>query len=245
MQKLLSYIRRAVDDYGMISENDHITVGVSGGKDSLALLCALAGLRKFYPKPFSLSAVSVSMGYKEMNFDGVRRLCDELGVPLVIKETNIAEILFDMRKESNPCSLCAKLRRGALHNAALELGSRTVALGHHEDDVLETFMLCLVYEGRVNCFSPVTFLDRKNIKLIRPMIYAPERYISGFAKRFGLPVVKNACPADKHTKREYIKTLVRTLEKENPGFKKRLFTAIEGAKAGGFGEFAGRKEDAE
>lgn len=245
VQKLLSYIRRAIDDYAMIDENDSITVGVSGGKDSLALLCALAELRKFYPKPFSLSAVSVSMGYKEMNFDEVKRLCDKLGVQLVIKETNIAEILFDIRKESNPCSLCAKLRRGALHNAALELGSRTVALGHHEDDVLETFMLCLVYEGRVNCFSPVTFLDRKNIKLIRPMIYTPERYISGFAKRYELPVVKNACPADKHTKREYIKSLIRTLEKENPGFKKRLFTAIEGANAGGFGIFPGRKEDAE
>ena len=237
MQKLLSYVRRAVDDYQMINENDHITVGVSGGKDSLALLLALAKLRSFYPKPFTLSAITLSMGYPEMNFDGVRDLCDSLGVEYILKETNIAEILFDIRKETNPCSLCAKMRRGALHEAAIAVGSHKVALGHHYDDVLETFMLCLIYEGRVNCFSPVTYLDRKDITLIRPLLYTPEAYVKGIARRYDLPVVHNACPADKHTKREYVKNIISQLEHENPGFRTRLFTAIEGSHAGGFGIF--------
>ena len=237
MQKLLSYVRRAVDDYSMINENDHITVGISGGKDSLTLLYALAKLREFYPKKFTLSAATLSMGYKGMNFDAVKKLCHELGVEYIIKETDIAEILFDIRKDKNPCSLCAKMRRGALHDAALELGSHKVALGHHLDDALETFMLSLIYEGRINCFSPVTYLDRKDITLIRPLLYTPEIYVSGFTQRYDLPVVKNLCPADKNTKREYVKDLVKKLEKENPGFKTRLFTAIEGGKVGGFGVF--------
>ena len=236
MQKLLSFIRRGVDDYKMINENDHITVGVSGGKDSLALLAGLANLRRFYPKQFKLSAVTLDMGFG-MDFSPVAQFCDELGVEYVLKKTDIAEILFDIRKETNPCSLCAKMRRGALHDAALELGSHKVALGHHNDDALDTFMLSLVYEGRVNCFSPVTYLDRKDITLIRPMIYAPENYVIGFAKRYELPVVKNRCPEDKRTKREYAKNLIKQLEKENPGFKTRLFTAIEGSHAGNFGIF--------
>ncbi|MBQ6847167.1 MAG: tRNA 2-thiocytidine(32) synthetase TtcA [Oscillospiraceae bacterium] len=236
MQKLLSYIRRGVDDYKMIDENDHITVGVSGGKDSLALLVGLAGLRRFYPKPFKLSAVTLDMGFG-MDFTPVAELCGKLGVEYVLKKTDIAEILFNIRKETNPCSLCAKMRRGALHDAALELGSHKVALGHHNDDALDTFMLSLVYEGRVNCFSPVTYLDRKDITLIRPMIYAPENYVIGFAKRQELPIVQNRCPEDKRTKREYAKNLIKQLEKENPGFKTRLFTAIEGSHAGNFGVF--------
>ena len=236
MQKLLSYIRRGVDDYKMINENDHITVGVSGGKDSLALLVGLAGLRRFYPKPFKLSAVTLDMGFG-MDFTPVAELCGKLGVEYVLKKTDIAEILFNIRKETNPCSLCAKMRRGALHDAALELGSHKVALGHHNDDALDTFMLSLVYEGRVNCFSPVTYLDRKDITLIRPMIYAPENYVIGFAKRQELPIVQNRCPEDKRTKREYAKNLIKQLEKENPGFKTRLFTAIEGSHAGNFGVF--------
>lgn len=237
MQKLLSYLRRGVDDYNMINDGDKITVGVSGGKDSLALLYALAKLRDFYPKKFTLCAVTLSLGFEGMDFTPVSELCKELGVEYVLKNTDIAQILFDIRKETNPCSLCAKMRRGALHDAALEMGSHKVALGHHNDDALDTFMLSLVYEGRVNCFSPVTYLDRKDITLIRPMIYAPENYISGFARRFELPVVKNACPEDKRSKREYVKNLIKQLEKENPGFKTRLFTAIEGAHAGNFGIF--------
>lgn len=236
MQKLLSFIRRGVDDYKMINENDHITVGVSGGKDSLALLAGLANLRRFYPKQFKLSAVTLDMGFG-MDFSPVAQFCDELGVEYVLKKTDIADILFNIRKETNPCSLCAKMRRGALHDAALELGSHKVALGHHNDDALDTFMLSLVYEGRVNCFSPVTYLDRKDITLIRPMIYAPENFVIGFAKKYELPIVKNRCPEDKRTKREYAKNLIKQLEKENPGFKTRLFTAIEGSHAGNFGIF--------
>ncbi|MBR1969462.1 MAG: tRNA 2-thiocytidine(32) synthetase TtcA [Clostridia bacterium] len=236
MQKLLSFTRRAIDDYNMINENDHITVGVSGGKDSLALLYGLAKLRVFYPKPFKLSAVTLDMGFG-MDFTPVERLCDELGVEYILKHTDIADIIFNIRKESNPCSLCAKMRRGALHDAALETGSHKVALGHHQDDALETFMLSLIYEGRINCFSPVTYLDRKDITLIRPMIYAPENFIIGVAKKYEFPVVRNRCPEDKRSKREYVKNLIKSLEKENPGFKTRLFTAIEGGKVGGFGEF--------
>lgn len=234
MQKLLSYLRRGVDDYKMINEGEKITVGVSGGKDSLALLYAMAKLRNFYPKKFDLCAVTLDMGFG-MDFSPVQQLCDELNVVYVVKQTDIAEIIFNIRKESNPCSLCAKMRRGALHDAALELGSHKVALGHHNDDALDTFMLSLVYEGRVNCFSPVTYLDRKDITLIRPMIYAPESYVAGFAKRYELPIVKNRCPEDKRTKREYVKNLIKQLEKENPGFKTRLFTAIENGKVSGFG----------
>ena len=236
MQKLLSYLRRGVDDYGMIKDGDKITVGVSGGKDSLALLYGLAKLRHFYPKKFELYAVTLDMGFG-MDFTPVADLCKELQVEYVLKHTDIADIIFNIRKESNPCSLCAKMRRGALHDAALELGSHKVALGHHNDDALDTFMLSLVYEGRVNCFSPVTYLDRKDITLIRPLIYAPEIFVAGFAKRMELPVVRNKCPEDKRSKREYVKNLIKQLESENPGFKTRLFTAIEGGKVGGFGVF--------
>ena len=236
MQKLLSYLRRGIDDYGMINEGEKITVGVSGGKDSLALLYSMAELRRFYPKKFQLCAVTLDMGFG-MDFTPVADLCKELNVEYVLKHTDIAEIIFNIRKESNPCSLCAKMRRGALHDAALELGSHKVALGHHNDDALDTFMLSLVYEGRVNCFSPVTYLDRKDITLIRPLIYAPETYVSGFARRYELPVVRNKCPEDKRSKREYVKNLIKQLESENPGFKTRLFTAIEGGKVGGFGVF--------
>ncbi len=235
VQKALSYVRRAVDTYGMIKENDHVTVGVSGGKDSLVLLAALARLRSFYPKHFRLSAVTLDMGFPGMDYSPIARFCEEIGVDYHVKKTDIKEIVFDIRKESNPCSLCAKLRRGALHDAALELGSRTVALGHHNDDVIDTFLMSLIFEGRVNCFSPVSYLDRKGITLIRPMIYMPERYSVGLASRLGLPVVKNSCPADGNTKRQYIKDLVARLEKENPGFKTRVFTAVVHGNVGGFG----------
>ncbi|MGN1097939.1 MAG: tRNA 2-thiocytidine biosynthesis TtcA family protein, partial [Clostridia bacterium] len=212
-----------------------ITVGVSGGKDSLVLLVTLANLRRFYPKPFKLSAVTLDLGYGDMDYSPIAKLCEDMGVDYYIKKTDIKEIVFDIRKESNPCSLCAKMRRGALHDAALEIGSRTVALGHHNDDVIETFLLSLVFEGRVGCFSPVSYLDRKGITLIRPMIYMPERYSAGLAKRMSLPVVKNSCPADGNSKRQYIKELVSRLEAENPGFKTRAFTAIVNGNVGGFG----------
>lgn len=227
MKKLLSYVRRAVEDYNMIQEGDHIAVGVSGGKDSLTLLCALAALRRFFPKKFTLSALTVTMGYEDMEFDAVAQFCKSLDVDYHIQHTEIARLIFDIRQESNPCSLCANLRRGAVNNMALEIGAKTVALGHHNDDVAETFLLSLFYEGRVNCFEPVTYLDRKGVTAIRPMIYVPEYYIRAFSERNSLPVVKNSCPADGNTKREYIKQLIAREGRENRGFKGRIFTAVQ------------------
>lgn len=227
MQKLLSYVRRAADHYHMIEAGDRIAVGVSGGKDSLALLVALAHLRKFYPKPFEVVAITLEMGYEEMDFEPVQRLCDELGVEYIRVPTQIKQIIFDVRKETNPCSLCAKMRRGALHEAALAAGCKKVALGHHYDDVVETYMLSLFYEGRISCFLPVTYLDRKGITLIRPLLYTPEKYVRSIAKRYDLPVVRNPCPADGNTKRQEIKDLLWQLEATNHGLRDRIFGAIQ------------------
>ncbi|MGN0995094.1 MAG: tRNA 2-thiocytidine biosynthesis TtcA family protein [Butyricicoccus sp.] len=227
MQKLLSYTRRAVDHYHMIEEGDRIAVGVSGGKDSLALLVALANLRRFYPKHYDVVAITLEMGYEEMDFSAVQALCDSLGVEYIRVPTQIKQIVFDIRREENPCSLCAKLRRGALHDAALAAGCKKVALGHHFDDVVETYMLSLMYEGRISCFKPVTWLDRRGITLIRPLLYTPEHYICSFARRENLPIVHNPCPADGNTKRQEVKDLLRTLEKENRGLRERIFGAIQ------------------
>ena len=227
MQKLLSYTRRAVDHYHMIEEGDRIAVGVSGGKDSLALLVALANLRRFYPKHYEVVAITLEMGYEEMDFSAVQALCDSLGVEYIRVPTQIKQIVFDIRREESPCSLCAKLRRGALHDAALAAGCKKVALGHHFDDVVETYMLSLMYEGRISCFKPVTWLDRRGITLIRPLLYTPEHYIRSFARRENLPIVHNPCPADGNTKRQEVKELLRTLEKENRGLRERIFGAIQ------------------
>jgi tRNA(Ile)-lysidine synthase TilS/MesJ len=227
LQRLLGYTRRAVDDYHMIEDGDKIAIGVSGGKDSLTLLYALSGLRRFYPKKFDLEAITVNMGYKELDFSAVSKLCEELGIHYTVVETDIAEIVFDYRKEANPCSLCAKLRKGAFNNKALELGCNKEAYAHHFDDVIETMMMSLVYEGRFHCFSPVTYLDRSKITLIRPLIYVEEQDIKGFRNAYQLPVVINPCPANGHTKREYIKQLIKTLSMDSPGLKERLFHAIQ------------------
>ena len=227
MQKLLSYTRRAIDHYHMIEAGDRIAVGVSGGKDSLALLVALANLRKFYPKPYEVVAITLEMGYEEMDFSAVQALCDSLGVEYIRVPTQIKQIVFDIRKEPSPCSLCAKLRRGALHEAALAAGCKKVALGHHFDDVVETYMLSLVYEGRISCFKPVTYLDRKGITLIRPLLYTPEYYIRSFARRMELPIVENPCPADGNTKRQEVKELLRSLEQTHKGLRERIFGAIQ------------------
>ena len=227
MQKLLSYTRRAVDHYHMIEEGDRIAVGVSGGKDSLALLVALANLRRFYPKHYDVVAITLEMGYEEMDFSAVQALCDSLGVEYIRVPTQIKQIVFDIRREESPCSLCAKLRRGALHDAALAAGCKKVALGHHFDDVVETYMLSLMYEGRISCFKPVTWLDRRGITLIRPLLYTPEHYIRSFARRENLPIVHNPCPADGNTKRQEVKELLCTLEKEHRGLRERIFGAIQ------------------
>ena len=226
----------------MIKEGDKIAVGVSAGKDSLTLLCAMAYLRRFYPNKFELIAITVDMGFDEgMDFEPIRKLCEELDVPYHIVPTQIYKIIFDVRKESNPCSLCAKMRRGALHNAAKELGCTSVALGHHFDDVVETFMLNLFFEGRLGCFSPVTELSRVGIKLIRPMIYMPEKDVAEFARKNQLPVISSPCPADKNTEREEMKQLLRSLERENKGLRYRIFGAICRGEIDGFREL-GRME---
>lgn len=227
MKKVVSLTRRAIEEYNMIDEGDKIAVGVSGGKDSLVLLCALAELSRYYPKKFTVMALTLDMGYKS-DYSKIQKLCDKLGVEFKVKYTNIKEVIFDIRKESNPCSLCAKMRRGALNDFAIENGCRKVALGHHNDDVLETFFLSLIHEGRIHCFSPVTYLDRTDIYQIRPMIYVRERDIRGVVKNHDIPVIKNECPADGYTQREYMKDLIKRIEKEtHPGLRKRLFRAIQ------------------
>ena len=227
LQKILSKVRRAVDDYHMISEGDRIAVGVSGGKDSLTLLCALSALRRLYPAKFEVIGVSLDMGFPDMSFSGVRELCDKLDVEYVVKKTDIAEIIFDIRKEKNPCSLCAKMRRGGENDLAVELGCNKVALGHHNEDVLETFFLSLFYEGRLGCFAPVTYLSRRDIHVIRPMIYLPEGELKGFAKSENLPVVKSTCPNDGVSKRQDMKDFINEKAKEDRFFKTKMMNAIQ------------------
>ena len=235
MKRILSYLRRAVDDYGMIEDGDKIAVGVSAGKDSLTLLCAMAALRRFYPQKFELIAITVDMGFEGgSDFTPIRKLCEQLDVPYHVVPTEISKIIFDVRKESNPCSLCAKMRRGALNNAARELGCTSVALGHHFDDVVETFMLNLFFEGRLGCFSPVTYLSRVGIKVIRPMIYMPEKDVRDFARKNELPVIESPCPADKNTQREEMKQLLHSLERQNKGLRYRIFGAITRGELDGF-----------
>ncbi len=236
IRRILSFVRRAVDDYNMISEGDRIAVGVSGGKDSLALLAALSDLRGFYPASYELFAVTVDMGFEGVDYSGIKEFCDILGVPLTVVKTNIQHVVFNVKKEKNPCSLCARMRRGSLHDAVLELGCNKLALGHHYDDVLETFMLNLFNEGRLGTFSPVTYLDRKKITMIRPLIYAPEKDIRYFASKTTLPVLKNPCPADGATKREDMKQFLKSLDRENKGLKHRIFGAICKAELDGYKE---------
>ena len=227
MQKLLGQLRRCVEDYHMISEGDRIAVGVSGGKDSLTLLVLLAELRKYYPKRFELEALTVDMGLDGMDFSPVAALCAQLDVPYTCKHTQIGPIIFDYRKEKNPCSMCAKMRRGALNQELLRLGFSKVALGHHYDDAVETFLMSLLFEGRLSCFQPVTYLDRTGVTQIRPMLYLTEGMVRNFAAREGLPVVHNNCPADKHTKREEIKQLIEQLQATYPDLKTKIFGAMQ------------------
>ena len=227
MQKLMGLVRRCIDDYRMIEPNDRIAVGVSGGKDSLALLVLLAALREYYPYPYELTALTIDMGLEGMDFSPVESLCERLKVPYRCIRTQIAPIIFQHRKEKNPCSMCAKMRRGALNQALLEQGFTKVALGHHYDDAVETFLMNLIYEGRIGCFQPVTYLDRTGVTQIRPMLYLTEKTVSNFAQRENLPVVHNPCPADKHTKRQEIKELITTLSEQYPDLKNRVFGAMQ------------------
>lgn len=228
LQKLMSLTRKAVDEFQMIQPGDRIAVGISGGKDSLTLLYALSGLRRFYPDPFSLEAVTVSLGYEgfDLALAPISALCETLEVPYTVVDTDIAQIIFEERKEDNPCSLCAKMRKGAFNEKAKALGCNKLAYAHHKDDVVETLLMSLILEGRIHTFSPVTYLDRMDLTLIRPMIYVDEADVKGFQNKYQLPVVKNPCPADGYTQREYAKELVARLNHEHPGTKERIFTAI-------------------
>ncbi len=237
MRKILSHVRKAVTDYNMIEEGDKIAVGVSGGKDSIALMLSLKALQMFYPKKFELCAVCLDLGFGA-DFSPLKTLCQEKGIDIHIVKTQIGEVVFDVRKETNPCSLCAKMRRGALHDKAKELGCNKVALGHHYDDVIDTFFLCLFNEGRISCFSPVTYLDRTELYLIRPFIYLKEIEIKRFIKSENVPVIKNLCPADGKTNRQNMKEFVSNLAKEKHGVKERIFSAISNSSIDGW-----RKDD--
>lgn len=226
IQKLYSLTRQAIEDYEMISEGDRIAVGISGGKDSLTLLMALAGLQKFYPKKFTLSAITCDVGFSGMDFTGVSELCERLQVPYEILHTQIREIVFEHNQDERPCSLCAKLRKGAMYERLQEMGINKIAYAHHKDDFIETAFLSLLYEGRFYSFPPVTELERSGVTVIRPMMYVPERYVKTFTEKYALPVVKNTCPVDGSTKRAYAKDLVARISKECPGAKERIMHAI-------------------
>ena len=226
MQKLIGLVRRCVEDYDMIAPGDRVAVGVSGGKDSLALLVFLAELRRYHSAPFTLEAISVDLGFG-MDYSGIRALCEKLDVPFTLVPTQISQVVFEHRKESNPCSLCAKMRRGALNQALVDRGLNKLALGHHYDDAVETFVMNLLFEGRIGCFQPVTDLDRMGVVQIRPMLYLHEKTVDNFVHKMELPVVENRCPIDKSTKREEVKQLVFDLSKTYPELKERVFGAMQ------------------
>ena len=235
MKKILSLTRRCVEDYDMIQAGDRVAVGVSGGKDSLTLLAALARLSRFYPQPFTVEAFTVDMGMAGMGFSGVEAFCKDLGVPFHRIPTQISHVIFETRKEKNPCALCAKMRRGSLHQALVEQGIHKVALGHHYDDAVETFFLSLFYEGRLSCFQPVTYLDRSDVTQIRPLLYVSESMIRDAARRLDLPVVHNPCPADGYTKRQEVKELIVRLEGQYPKLKEYVFSAMQRLPLGDWG----------
>ncbi len=229
MQRLLSLTRKAINDYNMISDGDKIAVGVSGGKDSTALLAVLAAYKKFAPEKFGLVAINIDLGFSDTNKSEVEKLCaycESVDVPLVIEHTQIAQIIFDERKEKSPCSLCSKMRRGALNSAAIAHGCNKLALAHHADDILDTFFLSLLHEGRLSTFMPVSVMDRTGITLIRPFIYAEEKYLAGLCRRYDLPIVHNPCPVDKHTRREDMKNLVEELDSRFKDAKKLMLSAL-------------------
>lgn len=227
LQHLLSYVRRAVQDYNMIAEGDRIAIGISGGKDSLILALALSHLKRFYPKSFEIMGITVSLGFDNFDLSEVSSFFDTLQVPFYVCNTQIAQIIFEERKESNPCSLCSKMRKGALYEEAKKMGCTKIALGHNKDDISETLLMSLFYEGRIHTMAPVTYMDQVDLHIIRPLIYAPEKDIRGFVKKEGLPVVKSPCPADGQTKRETTKELIASLQRDIPRLPEHLFGAIQ------------------
>lgn len=226
LQQLLSHTRKAVDEYQMIQEGDHIAVGISGGKDSLTLLYCSAWTETLLSEHLELSAITVDLGYEQCDFTPIKELCREMEIPYHIVKTDIAQILFEERKEKNPCSLCAKMRKGALNQAVKEIGCNKIAYAHHKDDIIETMILSLFFEGRFYSFSPKTYLDRMDLTVIRPIMFVDEADVIGFKNKYNLPVVKSACPVDGYTKRQYAKDLLADLNRQYPGIKQRMFTAI-------------------
>jgi len=227
MQHILGLTRRCVEDYNMIEAGERIAVGVSGGKDSMLALAALAQLRKFYPKPFELEAITLEMGMPGMDFAPVAEYCAEIGVPYTRIQVPVYQIVFEERQEKNPCSLCAKMRRGSLNTALVEKGIRKIALGHHYDDAVETLLMNLLFEGRIGCFQPVTFLDRTGVTQIRPLLYCHEEEIQRIANREKLPIVHNTCPIDGHSRRQEVKELLASMEKTYPDLKQKIFGAMQ------------------
>ena len=229
MRRILSRVRAAVSDYRMIKDGDKIAVGVSGGKDSLMLLKVLCELKRFHSEKFELVAITLDMRFngKDGDFSEIKKMCDEYGVEYVVKPTDLYEIIFNIRKEPSPCSLCSRMRRGILHDTAKELGCNKIALGHHLDDAAETFMMNLLIESRIGCFAPVTYLSRKDITMIRPLVYVREREIEQSLERVRLPVIESACPANEHTKREDAKLLLRELSKTYGDVPERIVGALQ------------------
>ena len=234
IERILSHSRKAVEEYSMIEPGDKIAVGVSGGKDSLALLCALVKLKRVLGIDYTVVALTIDMGLEGMDFSKIATLCQELEIEYHIVKTQIYEIIFDVRKEASPCSLCSRMRRGALHDACKELGCNKLALGHHYDDVVETFMLNLFFEGRIGAFRPVTYLSRKDLTMIRPLIYTPEKEIKSFAKGAELPIVEVKCPADGNTERAKMKDYLATFDSEHRGLYHRIMGAIQRGEIDGF-----------
>ncbi len=226
LQKLLTLVRKCVDDYNLIEENDKIAVGISGGKDSLTLLVALKELQRFYPKKFDLVAVTVSLGLPNFDLSGVQKLCDDIDVPYHIIDTKIGEIVFDIRQEKNPCSLCSKMRKGAIVETAKSLGCNKLAYGHNKDDVIQTLFMSLFYEGRLHTFTPSTYLDKQQITSIKPLLYVPEKDVVGFVNKYDIPVVKSPCTVDGYTKREEMKNFVKSQRKIYDKFDEKIFNAI-------------------
>lgn len=229
MQRLAGQMRSAIEKYNMIESGDSIMVGVSGGKDSAALLTGLSSLRSYYPKPFSLKAVTMDPCFEgeEADYSPISQLCERLEVPYHVERVPLGQLLFGEEKQQNPCSLCARIRRGVLHNASLAAGCNKIALGHHFDDAVETFFLNLLNGGRIGCFSPVTFLDRKKITLIRPLIFVEERDVSAAVRQESLPIVKSRCPVDGCTARQDIKLLIRSLEKDYKHLRTKVLGAMQ------------------
>jgi len=234
MQKILGYMRRAIEDYNMIEENDKIAVGLSGGKDSICMLMALKNLQIFYPKKFDIIAISINPGFDFFNSSFLENFCNSLEIPYFEEESHIKEIVFDIRNEKNPCSLCANLRRGILNSTAIREGCNKLALGHNEDDVLETFFLNLLYGGSINTFSPVSYMDRSKITLIRPLIYAPEKYIKTYVKKNNIEIMPKCCPMDGVSKRENMKNLIKNFQKDIPTIRANLYGAIKRSNINGW-----------